>query len=176
MDEFHWRLSECVESEFCGLYLTDSCNGDNGIVPESSPSAGTPSAGTPRNRVEYDIGSFLLVKHDGAAAAADRNLWVARVVEVFMSSSSNYANELRVHWYERTKKTDDGRDILQAAFNPCFVPQNRMRNKRTTKDPWLDTVHTDTVAVSFPSLTSRKTLPLAVQNKISRWNSFFLLT
>ena len=128
----------------------------------------------PLSRQDYTVGHYVLVRHDGPSSASNRNMWLGQIVSVNRESGRSYAHSLKVHWYDRSTSTNDGRDILQCTFNACY--QQRVRkSKKTSKsslsrqrldEPWMDTIHTDTVIVTFESLTKRRCLPLSVQSKV----------
>ena len=131
----------------------------------------------PISKVSYSIGSFVIVQHDGASNSTGRKIWVAKVVEVIQNDRYSYAKRLRVHWFDRTKKTNDGRDILQATFQPCYQESNKKIRKlnkvsdisrQRVEQSWCDVIDTDTVLVSFPKLTARNSLPLSVQSQLSK--------
>ena len=131
------------------------------------------AAQVPRSRVTYEKGSFVIVQHDSPSSSSDRNIWVAQVVSVLNQRGTGYAEKVKVHWYDRSTTSTDGRDILLAVFHPCYKEQSRKQRKlnRSTRQrleiPWYDEVHTDTIKLSFPGLTKRNMLPLAVRSRLS---------
>ena len=160
-----------------------SPDSQNDTSTSDKPPMNSSTDAEPMNKFDYAVGSFVLVPHDGhdgASSSSNRNVWVGKVVQVLKNGNENYAQQVRVHWYDRTKNTRDY-DILQAALDPCYKPlgkktsdkKGRKQSKkilscRPKSDmPWYDTIHTDTVLFNFPSLTKKKTLPLAVQNKVA---------
>lgn len=198
-DAFHWNLDQSVETEACGMYLNGRVNSQiltsnftvDEIDEDMHQTASSQVTAAPRtqsacrenliiaepvSRQSYELGSFVIVHHNAPSNSNDRNIWVAQVVQVEHMENSEYAKKLKVHWFDRTAASEDGRDILQASFHPCYTPSPKSRkiskDSLTTRqyfnEPWCDVIDTDTVLVSFPSLTKRRCLPIAVQNKIAR--------
>ena len=131
------------------------------------------------NKQIYVIGHFVVIRNDddddGADSASCKKIWIGQVLQVNKKEGQNYAHSLKVHWFDRSDASNDGRDILRAVFNPCYQPTKRKMRKASKgtltlrqkiDEPWTDIVHTDTVLMTFPSLTKRRCLPLAVQSKI----------
>ena len=160
-------------SPYASLYASHNSSPSRSCPPTSSRSP------EPLSKVNYELNSFVVVKHSDATASADRNIYIARIVDVVKNSGRDYADELVVRWYDRTARSKDGRDILEASFQPSFHPKAGVTSQKRRKlsregtakhsnsgEPWIDTIHTDTILIAFPDLTKRNMLPLSVQNKI----------
>lgn len=132
------------------------------------------------SKVAYDIGSFVIIRkpRSEASSSTSLNFWVGKVVSVVQARGSMHATSIRVHWYDLDSEHSNAtsRDLLRAKFSPCYyVPeQKRLKPRKFSKlstrskeVPWCDEVDTDTVEVSFSSLTKRRTIPLEVHKKIS---------
>ena len=225
VDNFHWTLSSCVETEFQRRINHNNEDGeseldeDDEIMPvtmtkptstskntstrgaaqnrslpltESAQSTLDPStagadnqahaslaSGTesePTTKVTYDIGTFVIVRTPKSKASTRVNFWMGKVVEVIKESNSNYASKIKVLWYDKEKGTDNSTPLANVKFGPCYrcpTPQkkNTASTSRITKKQkavqWFDIIDTDSVKVSFESLTKKRTIPLNVQKKIS---------
>lgn len=136
------------------------------------------SSSEPNNRVDYCPGSFVVVQNDDDDSTSAIGFWVAKVLSVVKEGESNYAAKIKVHWYDHDSNVSDSPDALVAKYHPCYQRATSKRarrdgsssktNRKELQKPWLDTIHTDTVTVSFEKLTKRNTLPLAVQKKLAQ--------
>ena len=88
-------------------------------------------------------------------------------VELIKRRDTNYAYKLRVRWYNRSTALNDDRDILEAVFDPYFRDNGKKRRKdsknslsmkQRTDEPCIDEIDTDTILVTFPSLTKKRKL------------------
>ena len=71
---------------------------------------------------------------------------------------------------------EDG-NLLDATYDPCYEETKRKKRKTSRSKakpsrqqldtPKTDDIHTDSVLVSFTSLTKKRKLPIDVQKKIS---------
>ena len=215
VDEFHWDLTRVVETESCGMYISDDIHASDSealeedeiqpletrvetrtvlVTTEAASKKGHSSTtqasvgeieesvanytdvegqAEPRSKVDYPIGSFVIVQHESESTEPEKNLWVAQVLEVRKKLNMTYASQLLVHWYDHG--SNDSSDILQCKFYPCHEPPKkarrgkkdslRVRNKNGKRI--CDRIDTDTVVVSFPGLTKKNALPISVQNKLS---------
>lgn len=128
-----------------------------------------------RSKVDYAIGSFVAVQHNPEEASSSSSIWIAQVLQVHKRANTSFVEQLKVHWFDRADQ--EVTDIVQAKFQPCYqnVPTKKSRKvsrsslsaRQKQDQKWCDTIHTDTVLVSFPALTKRGNLPLSVQKKIS---------
>ena len=138
--------------------------------------SGPPLDSEPNSKHDYEIGHFVLVRHECPYSSSSRNLWLGQISQVNRKKDNDYAHSLKVRWFDRSASSNDGRNILHAVFDPCYRPVKKKARKsfkssfsiRQKKDEaWTDTIHTDTVKVTFTSLTKRRSIPLSVQSKIA---------
>lgn len=82
---------------------------------------------TPHTRVDYHVGSFVIVQHaddDGerreATEAVTEKFWVAKVLGVTKNPSNNYVTKLRVQWFDRESYGEESITALQESNSPSF--------------------------------------------------------
>lgn len=188
MDDFHWDLHSAVEIEHYRSYFSSpSSSGiDNdhhsavtapelattsahlpGPSAHSVPSEFFPSTST-HNRVSYTKGFFVIVQIDSDGGSSSEKFWLGKILDVILKNGENFAEKLIVHWFDSNKKLD----ALQCQYYPCYQTASRECSsgkkvaRKKLEVPWKDTIHTDTVLVTFEKLTTRNTLPLSVQKKL----------
>ena len=128
----------------------------------------------PTNKVDYQINSFVAVKTDVNRQTNGAKFWIAKVVEAWKERNASYVTKLRVHWYDCDKDDKKKNGILNAKYDPCYdEPERKTRKPSRSKAsrqqlqrPKYDIIHTDSVLVSFDSLTKKRQLPVEVQKKI----------
>lgn len=141
---------------------------------EISKSTTTP----PHSKVDYQVGSFVLVKNNERPGSLESSFWVAKVVQVIKDGTgSSYASKLVVHWYDRKKPRNGPVDQYQMKYYPLYEASNKKRRKTTTSKapsrqqltkPSHDTIHTDTVLVSFEKLNNTHTIPVQTLKRLSQ--------
>lgn len=144
----------------------------NTAVVNSSSVTG--AVNEPNNKFDYQVGSIVVVKNQ----ASNSDFWIAKVLEVFRFQQNSYISSLRVHWYDRDDEGNPNPDPRSSKFSPCYQvsqPKKRRRvgvsskaQRQRLQKPWCDTIHTDTVRVSFAALTRKRTLPISVQKQLGR--------
>ncbi len=162
---------------------SSSIGGNNGIddvdriCPESaealnSKSVKHTSTATPISRVTYSAASFVAVRtEENGISNQGKVFWIGKVLSTENESGETYAKKLKVHWYDATSKEDP----LSSHYHPCYNTAKKQSTCGSTKkvarrklqQSFVDIIHTDTVIVSFQSLTKRHTLPLTVQKKLA---------
>ena len=140
-------------------------------IPSSNTNAGTsnstPSIATPFTKVVYDVGSFVIVRPE--VGVHTETFWLGKIIEAICDNSETFVRRLKVHWYDVSQHCSTT-DRRMAPFHPCYEKSNSHNKKpssrRQTNIPWTDEIDTDSVLVSFLSLTRRNTLPLSALKKI----------
>lgn len=126
----------------------------------------------PYSRVQYEVGSFVLVRPDSTSANSGPCFWVAKVLAAVTADGESFVRNLKVHWYDERKDSGDHLDRRLSQFYQCYKQTSSKRRKlrrgqnssaARVQEQWTDVIDTDSVLVSFPSLTKRNTLPLSAQ-------------
>lgn len=134
----------------------------------------TAKTAAPFTKVIYDVGSFVLVRPENDDDRSTGSFWTAKILAVEHQDNETFVRRLRVQWYDvhRDHRSTDRR---MAPFFPMYQPlqtkrkasgKTRSHSRAELQQPWVDVIDTDSVLVSFPSLTRRNTLPLNAQKKI----------
>lgn len=149
---------------------------------------------SPNNKVDYEVGSFVVVQpksttvdnsehSDEISSERDSSghnkvFWVAKVLGTIKHKNESFATTLRVHWFDCDGNNCSSPDLQFMKYSPCYQESQRKRRKpnnsksrptrKQLEQPWVDTIHTDTVLVSFAGLTMRRTIPLSVQKRLGR--------
>lgn len=202
-DPFHWDLATSVETEHIrtkaantsdsgaeagsdvqrdsdeqnGRDDNDDCSDEIVPVPARKRRPNAKAAmNAPDNTFDYDVGSFVLVRSDDNAAVSNKCFWVAKVLGVLKNNGTNYATNIKVHWYDRDANSEPNADPFNVKYSPCYGAPKKKRQKqsdsvkptrRDLKVPHHDEIHTDTVLVHFPALTRNRMIPLATQKKLT---------
>lgn len=129
----------------------------------------------PSSKFTYVPGSFVAVQPDGDESnrcpELSSTFWIAKVVSIKKNENESFVRHLKVHWYSPQRQEAP----LQSEYYPLYetkVTKSRGGNARKfsrkdLKTAWTDEIDTDSVLVTFDSLTKRHLLPLAVRKKLS---------
>jgi len=147
--QFHWDLSKCVETNL----LRASQIGDS-----QHQTADLVSGIEQESQVQYNYELNSLVIVNTGISGQGQGFWIGEVVEVHRQQDKT-VGFLSVHWYEFYGTTD----VYTGRYKPHLV---KLKGRSRKDSPWIDTITTDTVLVSFPRLTSDKRLPSAVSKHL----------
>ena len=152
---------------------SDEAGGQRDHNLSSSNSAG--SSYEPATKVDYPIGSFVVVQAALEDAQKKTKYWVGKVVAVEKKKDSGYVVKLRVHWHDDDNPHRNCDDMFTYKFHPCYRAQKRKKRRvnsisepchQELQQPWCGRIHTDTVVVCFNSPAKGNTLPLSFQKKL----------
>ena len=133
---FHWNLDSIIETKG---------NRSNENYSQRAALNQSPGYNASTKNFSYEVGSFVAVNTD---IDEGHEFWIGKVVDVHRGKQKK-VDSLSVHWFECYGNID----IYQGRYRPHFLLTNSDSKNRT---PWTDKISTDTVLVSFPSLTSDK--------------------
>lgn len=137
--------------------------------PQTQQAPPKQTTSKPFTTVNYQAGSFVLVRPENVDITHSDNFWLAKVLSVIRETDESFVRHLKVQWFDvyRDNKKSDRR---LAPFYPCYHPVKSKRKRTLScsdrQQPWTDVIDTDSVLVSFENLTRKNTLPLAAQKKI----------
>ncbi len=124
----------------------------------------------PSSKFSYDLGSFVAVQPDSSEGSSAGVFWIGKVVSVEKSAGETFVRELKVHWYSPSKEEDpltsDYHPLYEASGKTIKEGGPRKVARRYLKKPWTDQVDTDTVIVTFNSLTKKHCLPFSVRRRL----------
>ncbi len=197
LDDFHWDLTFAIETQQQRLrdqQLTEhnedeitvvnvneralaTATQDYGIGRGGDSSPRTKVAAQsedPANKFNYVKNTFVAVRSDETSSSTQnqkKSFWIAKVMDSEKEDDESFARKLKIHWYNAT----DEDEPLYTSYYPYYMVKSQRRKglksrKYTRQElniPMIDTIDTDTVLVSFDSLTTKRTLPISVQKKLS---------
>ena len=145
---FHWNLSNSVE--------TRNLDADNDNQSTETLDQPVHDEITSNSRYSYELNSFVAV--NTGISGQDEGFWIGTVVDVHRGKQKRI-NSISVHWFEFYGSTN----MYTGRYKPHLAKKKGDPKKDT---PWIDSISTDTVLVSFPRLTSDKRLPAAVSKHL----------
>lgn len=155
---FHWDHCKSLEFNCDNILRPSQRTGEIHNVPGETNCGGQEDGRLPMFDYDYDIGTMVAV-NTGEDNLADR-FWIGQVMDVYRNSDG-IVHKLKVLWYEFFNMV--GGDIFNAMFRPSLV----FRRDQSAKDvPWIGSIDSDTVLVSFNRLTNQKRLPSKLQTDL----------
>lgn len=156
-EPFDWDLSRCVETRH--MYGNED---EQAQARNSAPSNNLITADnveSHQNNLDYEVNSYLVV-NSGENQSVDTNstlqFWVG-IVNSLEHDISGRVSHIEVHWCEPTKSSS----LLDASYKRAFI-----RKSGASPTPWKDRIVSESVLLTFPTLTNAHKLPSAVKKLI----------
>ena len=101
---------------------------------------------------------------------------MAKIIGTEKKTKEQFVRKVVVHWYDIEQSKEGTINPLEAKYFPGYIQgpkRRRVTNLSSStrsvpkREPWTQTLDTDTILMTFDSLKRNHTLPLNVVNKLS---------
>ncbi len=158
-EKFHWNLKTCVELSNMRLDVGNVVSNGNSKGKDIAVKTKRERVATLRDKVvndfEYNTGDLVatLIANDINEGCP---FWIAKVLKIIRNRDGIVSN-LEVQWLELNKSND--------VFSGKYKMATRT-NRQKRSIPWIDMISSDSVLVTFSSLTRAENLPMSVQKHL----------